>query len=57
MNEGIRTVVYPVGDLARARTLYSRLLGADPSMDEPYYVDSGSGTRTSVWTPIVTGRE
>jgi hypothetical protein len=25
-------------DLAKAKTLYSRLLGVPPEMDEPYYV-------------------
>jgi predicted enzyme related to lactoylglutathione lyase len=38
MNQGIRTVIYPVKDIAQARALYSALLGAAPYMDEPYYV-------------------
>ena len=38
MNRGIKTVIYPVKDIARAKTLYTRLLGADPLMDTPYYV-------------------
>jgi predicted enzyme related to lactoylglutathione lyase len=38
MTEGIRTFIYPVKDLARAKALYSGLLGVEPSMDEPYYV-------------------
>lgn len=38
MIEGIRTIIYPVKDLAKARTLYSALLGVEPSMDETYYV-------------------
>jgi predicted enzyme related to lactoylglutathione lyase len=38
MNQGIRTVIYPVKDLAQAKTLYSTLLGVEPSMDEAYYV-------------------
>ncbi len=32
------TVIYPVKDLAQAKTLYGRLLGVEPDMDEPYYV-------------------
>ncbi len=38
MTSGIRTVIYPVKDLARAKTLYGALLGVQPEMDEPYYV-------------------
>ena len=38
MNQGIRTVIYPVKDLAQAKTLYSKLLGVEPIMDEAYYV-------------------
>ena len=38
MTEGIRTFIYPVKNLARAKALYSGLLGVEPSMDEPYYV-------------------
>jgi predicted enzyme related to lactoylglutathione lyase len=38
MTSGIRTVIYPVTDLARAKTLYGKLLGVAPYMDEAYYV-------------------
>ena len=38
MTSGIRTVIYPVNDLAEAKTLYSELLGVEPCMDESYYV-------------------
>jgi len=38
MNQGIRTVIYPVRDLAQAKTLYSKLLGVEPYADEAYYV-------------------
>src|SRR5687768_7719302 len=38
MNQGIRTVIYPVKDLAQAKALYRQLLGVEPYMDEPYYV-------------------
>ena len=38
MNQGIKTVIYPVKDLPQAKTLYSTLLGTEPVMDEPYYV-------------------
>ena len=39
MTEGIRTIIYPVKDIAQAKTLYSKLLGVKPYMDEAYYVD------------------
>lgn len=38
MNQGIRTVIYPVKDIAQAKALYRQLLGVEPYMDEPYYV-------------------
>jgi predicted enzyme related to lactoylglutathione lyase len=38
MTSGIRTVIYPVKDLAKAKTLYRELLGVEPYMDEAYYV-------------------
>jgi predicted enzyme related to lactoylglutathione lyase len=37
MNQGVRTVIYPVKDIARAKKLYGKLLG-EPVMDQPYYV-------------------
>lgn len=38
MTSGIRTIIYPVTDLAQAKTLYGALLGVAPIMDEAYYV-------------------
>lgn len=38
MSPAMRTVIYPVKDLARAKALYGSLLGVDPAMDEAYYV-------------------
>ena len=38
MNQGIRTVIYPVKDIAQAKTLYTKLLCIKPFMDEAYYV-------------------
>lgn len=34
----MRTVIYPVKDIAQAKTLYSKLLGVEPYADEAYYV-------------------
>jgi predicted enzyme related to lactoylglutathione lyase len=36
--EGIKTVLHPVSDLARAKPLYEALLGVPPMADAPYYV-------------------
>jgi predicted enzyme related to lactoylglutathione lyase len=38
MTSGIRTFIYPVKDLPQAKTLYSKLSGVKPDMDEAYYV-------------------
>ena len=38
MTSGMRTVIYPVKDLAQAKTLYGKLLGVEPYADEAYYV-------------------
>ncbi|MGI8553319.1 MAG: VOC family protein [Dehalococcoidia bacterium] len=38
MSQGIRTVIYPVKDIAQAKTLYSKLSGIEPYADEAYYV-------------------
>ena len=35
---GLRTVIYGVTDLARAKTWYSSAFGVEPYFDEPYYV-------------------
>ncbi|MHB8597964.1 MAG: VOC family protein [Ktedonobacteraceae bacterium] len=38
MNQGISLFVYPVKDIAQAKTLYSKLLGVEPYVDGDYYV-------------------
>jgi predicted enzyme related to lactoylglutathione lyase len=38
MTSGMKTVMYPVTDIAAAKQLYGRLFGVAPYMDEPYYV-------------------
>jgi predicted enzyme related to lactoylglutathione lyase len=40
---GISAVIYPVKDLARAKTLFGALLGTAPNMDEAYYVGFSAG--------------
>ncbi|WP_282699766.1 VOC family protein [Streptomyces sp. CC219B] len=44
MTDGLKTIIYPVKDLDRAKALFTALLGTEPYADEPYYVgfkDSG----------------
>jgi len=43
MTSGIKTVIYPVTDLAQAKVLYGSILGVEPDMDEPYYVGFSVG--------------
>jgi catechol 2,3-dioxygenase-like lactoylglutathione lyase family enzyme len=35
---GLRTAIYPVSDLGKAKEWYSALLGAQPYFDQPFYV-------------------
>ena len=37
-NEGIKTVLHPVSDVAKAKPVYTALLGVEPQNDAPYYV-------------------
>ncbi|WP_067177867.1 VOC family protein [Microtetraspora niveoalba] len=36
--QGIKTVLHPVSDLAKAKAVYAALLGIPPQTDSPYYV-------------------
>lgn len=36
--EGIKTVLHPVTDLAKAKAVYTALLGTSPQTDSEYYV-------------------
>jgi len=36
--QGIKTVLHPVTDLAKAKAVYAALLGIQPQADAPYYV-------------------
>src|SRR5207248_8856951 len=40
---GLRTVIYHVSDLARAKQWYSRAFGVEPYFDEPFYVGFNIG--------------
>lgn len=34
----LKTILYPVQDLAQAKALFSTLFGVEPYVDQPYYV-------------------
>ena len=36
--QGVKTVLHPVSDLAKAKAVYTALLGVPPQADESYYV-------------------
>ena len=38
MTVQIKTIIYPVKDLAKAKVLFNQLLGVEPVWDQPYYV-------------------
>jgi predicted enzyme related to lactoylglutathione lyase len=38
MTSGIRTIIYPVNDLEKAKAVFTALLGVAPAQDAPYYV-------------------
>jgi predicted enzyme related to lactoylglutathione lyase len=37
MASGLKTIIYPVKDIAEAKARFSKLFGAQPYIDEPYY--------------------
>jgi predicted enzyme related to lactoylglutathione lyase len=38
MNQGIKTIIYPVKDITRAKTVFSKFSDVQPYADQPYYV-------------------
>jgi predicted enzyme related to lactoylglutathione lyase len=38
INQGVKTIIYPVKDLAAAKVFFSRLLNVEPYADTAYYV-------------------
>ena len=43
MFQGLRTVIYHVDDLQRAKEWYASVLGVEPYFDEPFYVGFNVG--------------
>ena len=38
MNKGINIILYPAKYMNQSKTLFSKFLGVDPYVDQPYYV-------------------
>lgn len=40
---GLRTAIYPVGDITRAKAWYEKVVGVKPYFDQPFYVGFSVG--------------
>ncbi len=38
MNQGVKTIIYPVKDMARAKVQFRTLLSVEPYSEQPYFV-------------------
>ncbi len=45
MAKNIKLLVYPVKDIGKAKTFYSKFFGAEPYVESPYYVGYRVGDR------------
>lgn len=43
MIQGLRTVIYPVGNLAQAKIWYAQVFQCEPYFDQPFYVGFAVG--------------
>jgi len=41
--QGIKIVLHPVSDVAKAKAVYTAMLGIEPQADSPYYVGYDTG--------------
>jgi predicted enzyme related to lactoylglutathione lyase len=51
MNQGIKTILYSAADITRAKALYTKLLGVEPYVENPYYVGFKIGDQDIGLTP------
>ena len=51
MNQGIKTIIYSAADITRAKALYPKLLGVEPSVENAYYVGFKIGDQDIGLTP------
>lgn len=52
MNQGVKTIIYPAKDMAKAKKLYSTLLGTEPHADYPQYIGFKVGDQEIGLTPM-----
>lgn len=57
MFQGLRTVIYHVTDLDRAKAWYTSVLGIEPYFDQPFYVGFNVGGFELGLDPDATGFE
>lgn len=57
MIQGLRTVIYHVEDLEKAKKWYTKVLGVKPYFDEPFYVGYNVGGFELGLDPDMTGVE
>lgn len=57
MNDGARTIIYPVSNLDASKALFTTLLGVEPSADSPYYVGFDVGNQHIGLNPHAHGQE
>lgn len=55
MFQGLRTVIYHVNDLEKAKAWYAGILGVKPYFDEPFYVGFNVGGFELGLDPDLTG--
>jgi predicted enzyme related to lactoylglutathione lyase len=51
MNQGVKTILYSAADITRAKALYTKLLGVEPYVENPYYVGFKIGDQEIGLTP------
>ena len=56
MSSGVKTIIYPVKDLDQAKSVFGALLGAEPTIDTPYYVQFEIGDQRLGLDPNGHGR-
>jgi predicted enzyme related to lactoylglutathione lyase len=52
---GLRTAIYPVDDLAKAKAWYTKALGQEPYFDQPFYVGFNVGGHELGLDPDTSG--
>jgi len=57
MNKGITTIIYPVGDVKKAKTVFQKFLGVEPYSDQPYYVGFKINDQDVGFIPKTPGAE